>query len=143
MPNCRRIFVLVSLLILAGCSEPQRGGPREKTSPVTGTINVDGVAAGFVQVECHPESGSPIKYALSTLTDEKGIFSLTTYEANDGLPPGTYILTFAWPEPGLAPIDKLKGAYANPKKSKHKITVVDGQDTAIGTIELSTKGPGK
>ena len=137
-----RIFSLIAISCLAfssGCSEHERGGPRVKSSPASGVVKVDGVEAVYLQVECHPGEGSSIKYPLSTLTDEKGAFSLGTYEAGDGLPAGSYTLTFTWLEPGLAPFDKLKGAYANPKKSEHTITIVEDVESAPSVIELKTK----
>lgn len=129
----------LSMLLLTGCSEPQRGGPRVNTAPVTGTVTVDGQPAAYLQVDCHPDAGSEIKYPISTVTDDKGNFVFTTYEANDGLPPGSYTLTFSWPEPGLVPKDRLKGAFTNPQKSKQKISVVKEQDNSVGTIALTTK----
>ncbi len=139
--NCGgRITMFLSLVLFVGCSEPERGGPRAATSPVKGSVTVDGVAADFLQIECHPEAGAALQYPVSKLTDEKGQFTLGTYEAEDGLPEGTYTLTFTWMGPGLLQADRLKGAYADPKKSTQKITVVKGQETNVGTIELSTKG---
>ena len=134
--------VLVSVgLFLVGCSSGELpGGPRFETSPVTGTIQIDGVPAELVEVECHPAPDSTaIKYPISTMTDKDGIFTLTTYESSDGLPEGTYTLSFKWLEPGLVPRDKLKGAFSDPRKSEHKITVVKGQETEIGIIALSSK----
>ncbi len=141
MVCCGRVAVFLSLALCIGCSEPERGGPRAATSPVKGIVQVDGAPAAFLQIECHPEAGSELKYAVSKLTDENGQFTLGTYEAEDGLPEGTYKLTFTWMGPGLLQADRLKGAYADPKKSTQQITVVKGQETVVGTIELSSKGP--
>ena len=129
----------LSMLSLVGCSEPQRGGPRVNTAPVTGSVTVDGQPAAYLQIDCHPEAGSEIKYPISTVTDDKGNFAFTTYEASDGLPPGSYTLTFSWLEPGLVPKDRLKGTYADPQKSTQKISVVKEQDNSLGTITLTTK----
>ena len=134
-----RICLCVSLTVLAGCSEPQRGGPRVNTAPVSGIVTVDGQPAAFLQVDCHPEAGSEIKYPISAVTDDKGNFAFTTYEANDGLPPGSDTLTFSWLEPGIVQKDRLKGAYMDPRKSKQKISVIKGQDNPLGTMALTTK----
>ncbi len=129
-------------LILAGCSSGELpGGPRLETTPVSGIIHVDGAPAEFIEVECHPAPDSTgIKYPILTTTDKDGMFVLTTYESSDGLPEGNYTLTFKWLEPALVAKDKFKGAYANPQKSQQKISVVRGVETAIGVIELSSKG---
>jgi hypothetical protein len=139
------VFFFLAGLFLTGCSSGELpGGPRFETSPVTGTIHIDGVPAELVEVECHPAPDSTgIKYPISTMTDKDGVFTLTTYESSDGLPEGTYTLSFKWLEPGLVPRDKLKGAFSDPKRSQHKITVVKGQETVIGIVELSSKGSKK
>lgn len=135
-------FLVSATLALVGCSAEPPGPPRFETSPVTGIVHVDGSPAELVEVECHPASdSSAIKYTISTTTNSEGVFTLTTYEASDGLPEGTYTLCFKWLEPALVPKDKFKGAYADPKKSKQTITVVKGQETKIGTIELLSTGP--
>jgi hypothetical protein len=131
--------MLLLALLVAGCSEEQRGAPRLKTYPVTGTVLVDGVPAASLTVECHPEPGAQLKHEVATFTDENGKFSIGTYESKDGLPEGTYALAFIWPEMGIVAKDKLKGAYADYKKSEHKVTVVTGQPNDLGEINLKTK----
>ena len=39
----------------------------------------------------------------------------------------------------MAPFDKLKGAYANPKNAEHTITIVEDVESAPSVIELKTK----
>jgi hypothetical protein len=137
----RRSISAMLVTMIAGCSggEPQ-GGPRMPTSPVHGIVHVDGVPVELVEVVCHPAPDSTgIKYPISSMTDMLGAFTITTYEASDGLPEGTYTLTFKWLEPSLVPTDKFDGAFADPGSSQHKITVVKGQETDIGVIKLSTK----
>lgn len=137
-----RILVLLSLLIPTGCSKPQRGGPRFKTSPVTGTVLIDGQPKEMVEVTCHPDAASTtIKYPVVTMVDRDGKFSLGTYEGNDGLPEGTYKLTFKWLEPGLVLKDKLKGAYDDPQKTEYSVTVKadKGEKLDAGLIDLKTK----
>lgn len=136
------LLVLLSLLTQGGCSKPQRGGPRFKTSPVTGTVLVDGNPQEMVEVTCHPDPASTtIKYPVVAMVDKDGKFSLGTYEGNDGLPEGTYKLTFKWLEPGLVLKDKLKGAYDNPQKTEYSVTVKadKGEKIDAGLIDLKTK----
>jgi len=133
-------FVLfVSLIMLAGCSEPQRGGPRVTTTPVSGIVMVNGEAAAYLQIDCHPDAGSEIKYPISTITDEHGKFAFTTYEASDGLPEGSYKFTFSWLEPGIVQNDRLNGLFVNPNESIHKLTVVKGQESPFEIIDLTTQ----
>ena len=133
-------LLLLSLFLIGGSHSAPQGGPRFRTSPVTGTIQVDGVPAESLQVECHPNPGQEIKYPVTAMTDTNGKFSLATYEASDGLPSGSYTLVFLWLEPGIGNVDRLKGAYSDPKKSTHKVTVEAGKSMDLGVIDLSTKG---
>lgn len=139
--SCWMVCLLLGNLVL-GCSEAPRGGPRLDTTPVTGVIEVDGEPAEGVLVECHPQPGADtIKYPLTAMTDAEGRFSMSMYQAGDGLPEGTYNLAFVWEEMGIPPKDKLKKAYADPRKSNHQLTVVKGESNDLGVIELSTKAP--
>lgn len=136
----RAVAILTLALLPIGCSKA-KGPPRLKTTPVSGIIHVDDQPAVAVTIECHPQSPeSPIKYPVMTMTDGTGKFALGMYQAGDGLPEGKYVLVFRWEEVGLAPKDRLKGAYSNPAKSKHEFTVGD-KPQDLGTIQLSTKNP--
>jgi hypothetical protein len=141
--------VIVASMLLLGCSSKPSGPPHEKTYPVVGAITVDGQPASGVAVTFNPEGDTPLKFRSSIATDGNGRFSMSTYQKNDGMPAGTYVLTFEWAR-GLSEggiqlgkeaeklSDKLNGAYLDPKKSQHKITVsADKND--LGVIELSTK----
>ena len=133
-------LLATTLLVLMGCSKPHQTGPREKTFPLTGVVQVDGDPAEGLEVQCSPEPGSSkINYPLTATTDKNGAFSMATYKKGDGLPEGNYVLTFTWSEPGLVVKDRLKGKYADTKKSAHKVTVVTGKSNDLGEIELSTK----
>ncbi len=133
-----RTFLICSVLSF-GCTEKQRGGPRLTTTPVIGTVEVDGEAAENLTVECHPEPGAEIKHPVIANTDSEGRFSIGMYQKGDGLPEGTYRLTFKWEEFGLPIKDKLNRAFADPSKSTYKVTVVAGEPNDLGVIELSTK----
>ena len=80
---------------------------------------------------------------MITATDGERKFALATYEAGDGLPNGTYKLTFVWEEVSLVfqtkKIDQLGGAYADPKKSEISVTVDGGKKVDLGTIDLVAK----
>jgi len=76
----------------------------------------------------------------STVTKEGGTFSVSTYDEADGVPPGEYVLTFAWGEYNVFSrsyeADKLKKRYVDPKKSEFRLTVVEGQPVDMGRIDL-------
>lgn len=137
---------LCGLFILSGCgtSGPQ-GGPRVSTTAVTGTVNVDGAPAAFLRVVAVSSGAtSQVPIESSALTSADGKFSLSTYESGDGVPAGTYKLTFYWGEMNLMngqySGDKFKGRYADAAKSEVAITVNDGSDAQdVGVINLSMK----
>jgi hypothetical protein len=71
------------------------------------------------------EAVHPIGYA-----DEQGNFKLTTYETNDGAPPGQYKVTIIWfkeveermgEQPNLLP-----AKYSNPETSNLTVTITEG-----------------
>jgi hypothetical protein len=135
-------LTLLVAILLSGCQPKHVSVPRLKTMPVTGTVHVDGEPALGVTVQCCPKPGSAeIQHPVLAVTDAEGNFAFAMYEAGDGLPEGTYNLVFLW-EFGMDQTDKLKGAYADPTKSRHVIEVVDGEEQDLGVIELSSKGPG-
>ena len=137
-----RVARAALLIVVVGCSSEPRGGPRLETTPLSGTVLLDGEPKAGVLVEFHPEADTTEMKRLAMVnTNENGEFAASTYEEGDGLPPGTYHLTFKWIGPGRK--DRLNGAYADPKKSQHEVALVAGEPNDLGVIELSTKGSGK
>jgi len=115
--------VAFAALATAGC-----GGGRSfpKTFPVKGTVLVNGQPAGDVMVILNRIS--PDKLSVQTtpqaLTNSKGEFLLTSYNAEDGAPEGEYVVTIEWHERS-GPLktdfdgpDRLGGAYAKTEKTK-------------------------
>ena len=135
------LFVAAAMLGCLGCGGEPKGGPRVDTFPVSGKVLVDGSPAAGLLVACLPQEQSEINHRLTVMTDDQGMFSLGTYEAGDGLPEGTYKLTFEWIQGTmLGPeSDKLKGAYSDPKKSEFTVAVKPGEETDLGEIQLKTK----
>lgn len=144
--SLRNVFALFMIvwLLPCGCAAEKRGGPRFKTTPLTGIVQIDGEPTAFVTVECHPQEGtSELKVPFTAATDEDGKFEFAMYEKGDGIPPGTYALTFVLKTLQTSLKDKFSGAYADPLKSEFKVTVVEGEPNDMGVIELSSKGPEK
>ncbi len=131
------------MLVWAGCSKPAPlGGEREKTSPVKGIVKIDGQPADALEVIFYPQNAdAKVKYPISTMTDKDGKFSVTTYEAQDGLPAGEYKLTFIWMEQFLNGKDRLRGKMKDQTKSNHSVSVkgTEAEVVDMGTIELKTK----
>ena len=135
------VVFLLTTITIAGCSPKERDiGPRVGTTPLTGVVEVDGEPADGLTIECHPEPGSSeIKSPMYATTEPDGSFSFGLYKKGGGIPAGKYNLVFKWEDFGNSKKDKLKGAYADPRKSKFNVTIVEGEPNNLDTIELSTK----
>ena len=97
MNHFQRLFSVAILLAIAiGCS-PQ-GPPRTPTFPVTGQVYVDGQPAAELAVFFTNANGVDKEQpTFSTAnTDAEGKFKVSTYESGDGIPEGTYAVTFMW-----------------------------------------------
>ncbi len=134
----RSRYVFVGLLALgwAGCA----GRSLPTCYPVRGKVLIDGRPAAGALVFFNPvEGGRPQAVKPHATTDAEGVFRLTTYHTGDGAEPGEYVVTLFWPD-GNDPDapDRLKGRYANPKKSAWRATVAAG-DNDIGTIEVKQR----
>jgi hypothetical protein len=137
-------FILGLLISIAlGCAK--EAGDRVKTTPVTGEVFVDGKPAGELRITVTSVKGIDPTHPTtsSAVTDENGKFAVSTYEANDGVPAGEYILTFNWGTLNRLSMsyenDKLKGNYDKPDKSTIRVTVEEGKPVDMGKIELKTK----
>ena len=133
------------LLVLLFCSCDSRDPNWKETHPAAGEVYVDGQPAAMLRVTCTNVNGMDTENPTlsSATTDEQGKFEISTYERGDGLPEGEYVLTFMWGElsaiKGYVGPDKLKEKYLDPEKSEHKFTVVPGEPTELGRIDLTTK----
>jgi hypothetical protein len=105
-----------------------------KTTPVKGQVLYQGKGIAGVRVVFHPQFDiGSVKYAPGATTDQDGRFQLTSAHANDGAPIGDYLVTFTWPERSNDPDGELKGdrwnnKYGDPKTSKYKVTIADGDN---------------
>ena len=75
-----------SLTALIGCSGSGVPG-RPPTHPATGSVSLDGTPVAGATVTLVPQAGGPPAVAV---TDPKGGFRLTTFQAGDGAVAGTY-----------------------------------------------------
>ncbi len=138
--------LLLLLAVVVGCGG---GDPafRKPTSPAKGKVTVDGNAPGSgIQIQCHPVAAADTLHPTvsATETDADGNFSISTYEAGDGLPAGEYTLTFTWQEFNVmsrsySGKDQLNGRYRDPKASSITLTVKEGEESDIGVVSLTTK----
>lgn len=135
---------LLGALLLAGCHDGPEGPPRVKTVRVTGQVTVDGDPEPMLAVSAKPVVGeTPTHTTPAGFTDKEGRFSLSTYEANDGIPAGEYKLLFRLGQinmmTGQYSGDLFNGKYSDPEKAEKTVTVTDSSEAIdVGLIELTT-----
>ncbi len=104
---------------------------------------IDGTPARDVRVTLHSEKliseGDPFR--PSGMTDDQGIFKLTTYETHDGAPAGNYAITFRWAPPQKSlldpiPKDKFDNRFAMPTENSLTCEVVVSDTQDLGTFEI-------
>ena len=139
-------LAVMTLVVCVVCTSCDKGPPRKATFPVTGTVLVDGKPVDQLAIRCISVAGIDTKDPTesATFTDKDGKFAIATYQAADGVPIGSYVLTFEWGQWNYISMqyggpDKLKGKYADAKASTTKFEVQEGQPTDLGTIQLTTK----
>jgi hypothetical protein len=127
----RRILPWAALLLATLLTPSCQQGDRKPVVRVTGSFFFNGQPAAGARVAFHP-SRDPNDRGLSPqgVVAADGSFQLTTYEANDGAPPGEYFITVYWPEPGrdddvTVHPDRLGGRYADPKSTPLTRTIPD------------------
>jgi hypothetical protein len=143
----QRTIALLSLLGLfasAGCSGGTNEG-RPAVYPASGKVVIQGQPASGVLVVLHPVEGSLAAQKgvkPSATTEEDGTFQLSSYEQNDGAPPGEYAATIQWFQPAASPAngrpalpagfappsDRLRGKFKDPRNSPWKITISEGEN---------------
>lgn len=134
------LFLLLSVVVLlSGCGggadlseedlDKMAGGSRAETVAVSGKVTVAGTPTAGVMIYAYAQEGEP-KPAAEIRTDADGNYAWSTYAAGDGLPPGTYKLTFAHvPKEGKGKNqgeDLFQGKYSDPTASEFTLTVASG-----------------
>ncbi len=121
-------------------------GSNERTEvyPVRGQVFVDGRPASGAAVHFHPvnqELGTP---AYATV-NEDGSFELSTYDTDDGVEPGDYVVTINWRKEEKIDGDMVNGPdllgelYSKPNRSPLKAKVIAGENKEF---RYDLKAPG-
>lgn len=127
------------LLLLTGCGESW-----VEVAPVSGTVKVDGQNPEGARLTFNPVNPTSEDVVIPTAgVKADGSFTVTSYQSDDGAPPGEYVITIRWnkydKEIGGAGPNVLPEIYADPKTSPIKVTVNAGGPTTLEPITLTTK----
>ncbi|SRR5579871_995609 len=122
---------LLLALFAAGCGERT-----QPLFPVRGQVlDAEGKPAAGAKVIFHPVGDAAAGGARPVgVADDSGTFTLTTFKAGDGAPPGNYAVTVEWRAAPNSPFsrasaDRLQGRFANAATSTLKVTVAPQQNT--------------
>lgn len=136
------ILSLLSIVSLTGCTGSGDGLTKYS---VKGAVKVNGEpAAGIVVRFRSKDASSPGANARFPVgvTDDDGVFRVSTNGEADGAVAGEYEVTIVWPESDEPPLrDRLGGAYATAEKSKLQVTIEPGDNELQPFVLERGKGP--
>ena len=129
------LAVAVALLALPAC----KPGGRVAVHPVHGKVLFRGKPASGANVVLNPVGDDkPGQPRPAGVVGPDGSFRVTTYEADDGAPPGEYVVSVVWVvdrnDKG-ATYSPLPARYMSPVTSGLKATVREG-DNELSPIQL-------
>jgi hypothetical protein len=136
-------------MALVSCGDDPK---RHKVYPVTGKILVNGKPANECQIVLNRTYEDKNPVVPLGMTDENGVFQITSYEAYDGAPEGEYIVTITWRErSGVTKQefdgpDRLGGAYAkveNTKRLPGFVVKVEKRPLELPPFDLKQSGEAK
>jgi hypothetical protein len=131
----RLIVAIASALALAGCDG---NGDRVETFPASGQVLWEGKPLAGALVVLHPlavADGQALPARAET--DEQGKFVLGTYDSEDGVAPGDYVVTVHWHalvkngesyEPGP---DVVPAQFSNRVQSSLKARIAAGENQLL------------
>ncbi len=144
--NQRCIVLLLSMLTF-GCGGAEPADlPKVALFPFGGVVKVNGKPISGAQVTLHPSNDSTLGIVNPNgITDESGLFTLTTYQPADGAPEGKYLVTVSWAEvknanssdPEYGP-EKLPRRYQDKALSGLSLEVT-ADSTEPPTLELALR----
>ena len=124
------VALLTALVLLFGActGSNQSTANRKPVHPVHGQLLVGGkpAAGAFVFLVPVNESSDPTDPRPRAEVAPDGSFKVSMYGEKDGAPTGEYIVTILWE--GEGGIDRLKGQYADARKSSLRAVVKEGKN---------------
>jgi hypothetical protein len=135
----RILFPLALGVALAGCSSEEKKPDRPKTVNASGVVSQKGHPLSVVLVMCQPESGG---VACSAISDEKGKFSLMSFNPDPGAVPGKYkVAVLSTQQPQEHAEDVLLERNIKPKQQTPPLPVKYSKFETSGlTIEIPAEG---
>ena len=133
MTTNRILVVALACAAAVGCGGGGISAPG--TAPVSGSVLFKNRPVPGVKVTFHPQFNmGSIKFTPNGETGTDGRFTLSTAAANDGAPPGDYVVTLELLRGGAdrlgrdIEVDVWKGKYSDPATSQFRVTVKKGEN---------------
>ena len=98
MRACSTLLWVPLIWVMAGCAG--RDSERAKVYPVHGAVFFNGKPATGAVVRVHGVEANGGAVLPRAVVQKDGTFSLTTYEAGDGVPAGRYRASVYWRQQG-------------------------------------------
>jgi hypothetical protein len=125
------VLLAACAVLVSGCG----GERRPALHPVHGTVTLQGRPAEQAVVVLRPAipGARPNPPSHGTVGPD-GTFRLGTFAEADGVPVGEYLVTITWPldktdaAGDVLTIDRLKGRFAEPARSKWRVTIREGDN---------------
>ena len=128
-------LAVVLAVAIAGCAKSESA--RKPTFPIRGIVLDGSKPLTNATVVFHPVDGADPKPRGKT--DEKGEFTLTTYDSGDGAPAGRYRVTvelWATVHADSGPVNRVPAKYANPETSGFTAEVTANSPTNLQPFTL-------
>lgn len=135
----RRALTLLLVVFLFGCQSDSL--PKHELYIVEGKILIDGLPASGASIKFIPQGNeTPAAQRNSgALVKEDGSFKASTFDQEDGMPPGKYAAYLFWleaPKDGGMMIDRLHGRFMDSRKPIVSFEISKA-DIDLGTIQLT------
>jgi hypothetical protein len=134
----RKLLLLPLLIVVLACNACGRGD-RKAVVPVEGQVLFENKPAQYALVVFHPVGGAPGAPRPTGRVGADGTFTLTTYDAGDGAPPGEYDVTVEWllttgskSNPAgydNPPVNRLPSRYGKAGTSGLRVRVQEGKNS--------------
>ena len=143
--NSRRAWTLATMalatqLLTTGCGKANPD--RIRVVPVDGKVTFNGQPLPGAMIVLHAKNGGSLAAPTPRAQVGKdGSFRFTTYDADDGAPPGEYVATIAWYKlvnqggDVKAGPNVLPSKYSNPRTSKWEIRIAESP-TRLPPVQL-------
>lgn len=115
---CRPVLLFAGLMacaVTAGCGKAPDDVPKVDIHPFSGSVTLDGkpIPGAFVVLHALQDAKQG-DITPNGVTDENGVFEVSTYSPKDGAPEGSYTATVSWPE-------RLPGSGSEPEYGRERL----------------------